>query len=617
MLVANANRTKVPLDGADVTAGWHIGDIVVDPVLPQITRDGEAIALERSGHAILLHLAAHAGAVVAKDDLLRIGWPGRVVSENSLAKAISLLRRALGDDNAELIRVVHGFGYRLQATAMAETIVDAPNAAMPHATGSLWPWAFAMLAAVAVLLGVWAWSWSPRTPPAPFATVAVLPFVDASSDRSLGHLATGMSEQLRVSLATAGALRVLGRTSSQAPMVNASPQRIGRALGVEALIEGTLQADDARIRLTAALVRTRDGVQLWSNVLERPRDDLFAMQDELTSAVARELHHALDVRAAAPDQGRTRDPEAYELFLRARFALANSEGGQRSAKAYLEQAVARDPGYAQAWLGLANVLGHSGLYADDGEELARGREAAFAAIDRAIALAPGWVEPYLQRAEMRQVYRWDWTGAEADLAQAREIGGESVSYLIRRARTSAALGRLGHAVELGLRAAAIDPRSAAHTVTSWHYLALGDHERARQQARQAIALQPIDGHAWTYLGLAEALDGRAAEALAAFEHAHVEQRLIGTVIALSGRDEAAALRALASLQQRFPDSAAYQIAEARAWRGEVDAAFAALAHAHQVGDAGLSYLKFDPLLANLRHDPRYAAWLARLGLPAD
>ena len=621
MLIANGNRPETDRDGAvAVVAGWRLGDLAIDTAAARVCVRGAWVELDRSGHALLLHLVEHAGQIVGKDELLRAGWPDRVVSENSLAKAISRLRQAIGDNDAELIRVVHGYGYRLHGVPKAETaapvaaMADAPRAPAPVRQRTM---GFAALVVMAVLFGAWAWRSSRPAPTPLFATVAVLPFVDASADHSLAHLATGMAEQLRVSLATTGTTRVLGRTPSQTPTADTSPQRIGRHLGAEALIEGTLQSDGTRIRLTAALVRTRDGVQLWSNVLERPRDDVFALQDELTSAVARQLHQALDARAPAPEQGRTRDPGAYELFLRARFALANNEAGQRSAKAYFEQAVARDPGYAQAWMGLANVLGHSGLYADDAVELARGREAAFAAIDRAIALAPDWVEPYLQRAEMRQVYRWDWTGAEADLAQAREIGGESVSYLIRRARTSAALGRLDDAVELGLRAAAMDPRSAAHTVTSWHYLALGDHERARQQARLAIELQPQDGHAWTYLGLAEALDGRTAEALAAFEHAHVELRLVGTVIALSGRDEAAALRAFASLQQRFPDSAAYQIAQAHAWRGQVDAAFAALAHAHQVGDGGLSYLKFDPLLANLRGDPRYREWLARLGLPED
>lgn len=617
MLIANGNRPDNNHDGVVAVSGWHLGDLLIDAAAARVRVRGEWIELDRSGHALLLHLVEHAGQIVGKDELLRIGWPGRVVSENSLAKAISRLRQAIGDDAADLIRVVHGYGYRLHGQPQAETAVpgEALTGTAPAPASMRYRTAgFAALAVMAVLLGTWAWRSSRPVQTPVFATVAVLPFVDASVDHSLGHLAAGMADQLRVGLATIGATRVLGRTPSQT-LAQASAQSIGQAIGAEALIEGTLQADGSRIRLSTALVRARDGVQLWSAVLERPREDLFALQDDLTGALARELHQALEARVPAPEQGRTRDPEAYELFLRARLALANSEQGQRSAKAYFEQAVARDPGYAQAWLGLGNVLGHSGLYADDGEELARGRDAAFAAMDHAIALAPNWAEPYLQRAEMRQVYRWDWAGAEADLARAREVGGESVEYLIRRARTSAALGRLDEAVATGLRAAAIDPRSAAHTVTSWHYLALGDHERARAQAKRAIELQSGGGgHAWTYLGLAEALDGRLEAALAAFEHAHVEQRLVGTVIALSGKDEAGARRALTSLEQRFPDAAAYQIAEAHAWRGDLDAAFAALERAYRVGDAGLSYLKFDPLLANLRSDPRYRDWLARLGL---
>jgi Tfp pilus assembly protein PilF len=191
---------------------------------------------------------------------------------------------------------------------------------------------------------------------------------------------------------------------------------------------------------------------------------------------------------------------------------------------------------------------------------------------------------------LRHAFRNDFAGALADLDHADALSSKPIAEsLVRRARLLASLGRLEEAVILDRQAMAADPRSVAWTVLGWHYLALGDLGNARRVLEHDATLRPDSEHTQFYLGMIDIFEGHAEAALSRFEQSSGPLRLTGTVIARHELGDGEAMRsALATLQQRYPDAGAYQIAEARAWIGDIHGAFAALDHAEQVKDAGLT-----------------------------
>ncbi|MCE3004127.1 MAG: hypothetical protein LW860_15725 [Xanthomonadaceae bacterium] len=317
----------------------------------------------------------------------------------------------------------------------------------------------------------------------------------------------------------------------------------------------------------------------------------------------------------------TANREAWLAFLRAATMLTDDEAGQRRAKAALEQAVALDPNYADAWIALGSLLGAGGgpggTFADDGAELAQSRRRAMAALDRGISLAPNEPGHYLLRSEIRHLYFYDWEGAEADLDTAESLMPRPTAHLyIQRARLAASRGDLRAALDFDDRASALDPESGSLRNKGWHLIALGEYAAARELLLREHAVRPFESSLNYYLGLCDLYEGLPEAALARFEQAGTVHRLTGTVLAHVRRgDPEAARSTLASLEQRFADTAAYEIAIGHAWLGETDAAFRWLDRAITVGDGTLLYLGFDPLMAPLRNEARFGEVLARIRYP--
>ncbi len=395
---------------------------------------------------------------------------------------------------------------------------------------------------------------------------------------------------------------------------------VAHSLGANLLITGTVSSQREFLVVDLEMRDLKREIAPLQQRFQRPQSELAALHDDLAGAVIGfllsepERWHP-DVR---PGHG-TAKPEAYLAFLRAAALHDGDAAGQRRAIAALEHALELDPEYADAWFALAAILGHNGYYADNGEELVKGRERALTAMDRGIALAPNNPNRYLERSEARHIFRHDWAGAAADLdAAAALMPSESAHLLLQRARLSAALGKLDEAIAYNERAIALDPQVGSRRNQGWHYIALGDTRRAREVLMLELKNLPDNPHVTFYLALCDIYEGMPEAALRRLEYSSTVFRLLGTAIARHDMgDHAAARGALDTLIARAPDAAAYQIAEGYAWLGDADAAFHWLDHAIAVGDAGVMYLKFDPLMRNLRDDPRYRAWLERLKLPLD
>jgi TolB-like protein len=301
-----------------------------------------------------------------------------------------------------------------------------------------------MIGAVVVVLGVSAFQFArPRSTPvvaassAPDApasartadalSIAVLPFVNMSSDPEQEYFSDGLSEELLNQLAQIDALQVIGRTSSFAfKGRNEDLRTIGEQLGARHLLEGSVRKSGDRLRITAQLIDASSGVHLWSETYDRQLTDVFAIQDEIATAVADALSITLGVGARPPRYGGADSFEAYDAYLRGRAlgVVGMSTGAFDFPRAIeeLERAVALDPDYAQAWAELAFAYGFNSLNAGSvgRDVIARDLDAAERAARRAVELSPDLWEAQATIA-WSHMSRRRWLEADAAFARAREL----------------------------------------------------------------------------------------------------------------------------------------------------------------------------------------------------
>ncbi|HWE22467.1 MAG TPA: tetratricopeptide repeat protein [Myxococcales bacterium] len=465
-----------------------------------------------------------------------------------------------------------------------------------------------------------------RRPAAEASTpsIAVLPFVNLSSDREQEYFSDGISEEILNALAQIDGLRVIGRTSSfSLKGKNEDLRVIGQKLDVANLLEGSVRKSGTRVRITAQLVSAANGSHVWSQEFDRQLTDVFAVQEEIAKAVVTALKPKLLAERRTPlEEQRTANTEAYDQYLLGRHFLArgSGDGFVRAVKA-LEKAVSLDPNYAAAW----SALSVAQFWASDQDPLrndpTKGFPRARFAAERAIALAPNMAEGWAARGSLRTTFDEDWAGARADLERALALSPGSVDVRIAYAWLLGTLGNPKEAIEVMRKATAADPLSAASWMEiSGFYLGTGEVDEAVAAAQRALELSPEHGRAARNLGFAFLLSDRFSEARAAFERSSNElfRRMGEAMVEHSLGHAAESRRALDRiLATRTATQAAYQIAQVYAWRGEADEAFRWLDVAVQHHDAGLAYLKYDPLLRQIRGDPRYTATLEKLKLPLD
>ena len=457
----------------------------------------------------------------------------------------------------------------------------------------------------------------------PAPSIAVLPFVNLSSDKEQEYFSDGIAEEILNALAQVDGLRVIGRTSSfSLKGKNEDLRAIGEKLSAANLLEGSVRKAGSRVRITAQLIEAAGGSHLWSHEFDRDLTDVFAVQDEIAKAVVAALKlKLLPAQAAAIDEQRTTSAAAHEQYLLGRHFLdRGSSDGYSRAVQVLEKAVALDSGYALAWATLSTAYfwaaDQDPAHYDVRQELLKAQAAA----EKAIALAPGFAGGYSARGGMRTLNH-DWAGARADLERALSLNPGGAGVLIPYAWLLATLGNLPEAIAAGRRGTLLDPLSTeSWTQLSAFYLGTGQLDLAEAAARRALDVSPEQGRAARNLGFALLLAGRPEEARAAFQRSSngFFRRMGDALIEhqLGHREQAqSALDKLLAAPTVVP--AAYQIVQIHAWRGEADPTFKWLEIAYQNHDAGLGYLKYDPLLRSIRSDPRYAALLAKMKLPPD
>ena len=454
--------------------------------------------------------------------------------------------------------------------------------------------------------------------PAPAASdcsIAVLPFANMSDDPANAHFADGLSEELLNLLSRIQGLRVVARTSSfsfRGRAVDAAT--IARELGVAHLLEGSVRRAGNRVRVTAQLIRAADSSHAWSQAFDRDLGDIFAIQDEIASAVVRELEVKL-LGKAAPKSWPT-DTDAYAHYLRGRhFSELASKAGYEQAINELEAALAIDPGFAPAWATLGSVYwsGANNSLINYAEGARRAREYSA----KALALDPNLAEPMSLLGYFDVVESVDVDGGMRRLERGRELEPHNPRILTRLANIATRHGRLQDARRYCEEALRADPLSAlVHAVHGNTSFFDGRLDEAEAMRRRVLELSPgwLSGH--FYLGRILLQKGDLQEALAEMRR---EQsafwRLTGLAIVHHALGQAEASdAALSELMQMPTEGAGYQLAQVHAYRGDVDAAFGWLEKAAASHDAGLGFAGFDPLLARLHGDARWRPFLERNGL---
>ena len=461
-------------------------------------------------------------------------------------------------------------------------------------------------------------------------SVAVLPFANRSRDPDDEYFSDGLADELLSTLVKIRGLRVAARTSSATFKGKTfTIAEVGRALNVVTVLEGSVRKAGNRVRISVQLVKVEDGYPLWSETYDRTLDDIFAVQDDIAQAVVKELRTTLlgavpdtdasgEARAEVAEaaKGRGENAEAHRLYLQGKHFIAQYTGADNArGLAYLRQAVALDPGHAQAWVALSH--GHA-LAANYGwAPVTDGYREARRALERALALAPDLPEALVMLSQIRAIYDWDWEGADQASRRALQLAPQSIEAISQAGALAHGLGRFDEAEALLRRAIEQDPLSSStYNMLGLVYRAMGRPAEAEAAYRKSLEIMPHRITSHLMLAILCADQGRHEEALAEADAEPAEwARLTALAYAhhVAGR-KTEADQALRKLEIEHAVDSAYQIAALYAFRHEADATFLWLDRGLAQRDAGMPQAYSEPGFRYLHGDPRWAEFVRKVGI---
>jgi TolB-like protein/Tfp pilus assembly protein PilF len=455
-------------------------------------------------------------------------------------------------------------------------------------------------------------------------SLAVLPLKNLSGDPSQEYFADGITDELIGRLSTIHNLRVISRTSV---MRFKNPQlsvpEIAKMLGVDAIVEGSVQREGNRIRVTAQLIRGATDEHFWSETYDRELRDVFTVQSELAQAIAEKVKVTVTgeehqrLTAARPVA-----PEVYETYLKGQFAYANSNTRAEVEQSilYFQHAIDLDPTFAPAYVGLAdasNDLGTVIVGAPPGETRAK----AISAVRKALALEPDLTEAHVLLAHLQQE-QWHWADAEAEYRRALELSPNDADAHAGLASWLMCQGRTDEALTWARRGRELDPFTVSGASIGWILFHSRRYDEGIRELRSALAVHPNDTTALLFLGFTLVANNQPGEAIAALEKCISVSKgspaATGVLIrayAHAGR-RSDALRLLADLEKRKKAGYIPAGAFVNAYLGlaENELAFAWLEQAYQEQSNILEFLKVHPYFDPIRADPRFKDLLRRTGL---
>jgi len=457
---------------------------------------------------------------------------------------------------------------------------------------------------------------SATTAAIPEKSIAVLPFENRSGDKEQEYFSDGLSEELLNMLAKIPGLKVIGRTSSFAfKGKNVDLRTIGEQLGVAHLLEGSVQKDQSRIRVRSRLIRAEDGSEIWSESYDRELKNIFDLQDEIAQTVVQQLRVTLTSLPSANVSG-TGNIEVYNLVLQGNyyFDKLDKESVARAVQ-YYKQALAIDSTDARAWAHLANAVSRQSWqnYIDQNS----GYEEARAAAQKAISLDSNYAQGYLELADISVYHDFDARSALPAYQRALSLEPGNAEIINGMGDVHQLLGKLKEAEDYYRQSISLNPLKPITHMNLGNVITFaGRYEEAIQHFRKVLDLQPQFQRAHMYIGRNYLLMGKSRQALKAMEKENMEIfRTFGLALAYHalGRKSEADEK-LKEFTVKYQHDWAYLLAQLHAFRGEKEAAFGWLETAYSRRDSWLFWVRGDPLLKNIRPDPRYDAFLRKLGL---
>jgi TolB-like protein/DNA-binding winged helix-turn-helix (wHTH) protein len=638
-----------------VATFYRFEDVRIDLDSFRLFKAGKVVLVEPKALNLLIFLVENRGRLVERRELISAVWGEAFVTDHVLNYAIGQLRKALADDakKPRYIETVPTLGYRFIAEVEVESpeetnaasipaksdrtvrvntpakqpslpLTSAPLvgeiASAPPATRK-WHAKVALAGAALVLVSAVVFWVKSRGSSAgsgtPIRSLVVLPLENLSGDASQEYLADGMTDELITGLGQISALRVISRTTAmQYKNAHKSLPQIAGELNVDAVVEGSVVRSGDRIRIAAQLIEAMADKQLWARSYEGELRDVLDLQNQVASAVAEQIRIKLTPREQTQLAAtRQVNPAAYEAFLRGNFFNQVSPESEQKSLQYFKQAVDLDPSFARAYVGIArsyNFLAYWGVV-PPGEAAA----AADAAVAKALELNPDLGEAYAERGWTLLLNRWDFSGAERDFRRGLELDPGSADTYDGLSAYFMLMGRFDEGLQENRRAVDLDPLSLHFNTDYCRSLATARQlDAAIARCNAALELDPNYKYALYFLG--ELYDRKKD-----FPEAHkIWQRYGGCDAAcIAMRDEihgapgvAGAFDAWLKAQKQPP--AALFLAQAYAGLGRKDQAFAWLEKAYDQRIRGdMAFLSVDPGFDPLRSDPRFDAFLHRVGLP--
>ena len=599
----------------------------------ELRRGGRAERLEKLPMELLILLAERRGQLVTRAQILERLWGKGVFvdADAAINTAVRKVRRALGDDSAtpQFLETVVGKGYRfvgpIIVIAGAETGSPGLGGAPARASRKR---ALAIVASALLVVAL-------ATVPGRIGSlggraidsVAVLPFENVGGDPDAEYLSDGITESLINRLSRLPHLRVIARASvfrykGKRPDLSS----VTRELGVRAVVSGRVAQRGDGFTVGVELMDAQENRQLWGATYNRPSAELVVAHEELAAEVAEKLRLELTASERTLLAKReTADPEAYRLYLRGRY-LSNerTEAAFRKAIEYFQEAIARDPGYALAYSGLADTLCTMATSYNKRtaprQTLPRARAAAL----RAVEIDPELSEAHASLGQILTQLDWDWAGAEKEFRRGLELNPANGNALHWRSHLFLALGRFDESARDSMRALDTDPASVMLNIhLGEHYHLARQYDLAIEQYRRTLELNPNHPNVRPLLALVYEHKGMYAEAIAELEKAEPffagSSRVrgsLGRVYGLAGR-RAEAMKVLGELiRDRAGPSyiAADDIAAVYLGLAETRLAFEWLRRACEERATALVNLKVEPAFDRLRGDPGFGELMRCVGL---
>lgn len=570
-------------------AGYRFGCCELSLVRRELRINEDPVHLQPKVFSVLKLLVSNAGVALNRDQFLECIWSGRFVTEHVLARCILRLRQVLGDDAADpqYIKTVRGHGY--QFIAPVTPLKTSENPAMAT------------------------------------RVIAVLPFNPLIESDTVSPLALGLAETLindlsRTSVMVVRPLSVV--RNAQVNPISRDSLELGKNLGVDVVVDGTLQENNGRVRVSFRALRVADGSTVVSSRIDASLDDLLNVQDQLSAQIKQTLTHELsssDIERSV--RRRAASVPAFQAYIDGQMQLAkHSVEGAQAAIATFEQALELDPNYAEALVSLADAHEQRATLGEDHEyQYQQMRILA----ERAQTLDPGLARAYRCLGTLAWQHEWDWELSYHLLNKATQIDPGDAENLVALSDFLSYQRRYDEALDAIERAGEVNPFSPWVHALIIQALYMGGHiEDALAQGRRAVALQPDFSFSRFFLGLALLAAGQQRDAVDQIQRA----------VELSGRKDFVAVLGFAHARAGNHKAAAaievqYKSAQAQgvnippiAWAmlnmgfGRVDRALDNFSEVFRQRSWHFLLLHADPIFADLRNHPRAQMMIRQAGL---